>query len=261
MTTVPQALALLFVLLGVALGTAAGVVLLSYSQDRRRLRGIALEVCGGAPKDGRAVAVLNHWIYANRGFAKNRHRFVHRKLGPTPVQVLEHGGDCADKSRLLIAMLQTVRVPSTAVMLYDTAGGVATHTVVEARVAGARIAADPVFDIVFPDGRGGFFGIRDLRALPARLPQRLDELVAERGAADKVSHYKRETESYRWPRTINWEKNGVLRALARGLRLFVDEPALLPRPRILEDPKLLVGAVLTGAALATLTLAIVLWRW
>ena len=127
---------------------------------------------------------------------------------------------------------------STLVMLHGCEGCKPTHTVVDVSYEHGRMAADPVFDIVFPAGSGRFYGVRDLKEDASRLLSRLDELKIQRGPANKIAFYNGELESYSWPKTINWDKNIVLRFVAAIIESTGNDPYLVMRPHFLEDPKL-----------------------
>lgn len=252
---------ILLILVGTALLIGAGLLYANYLTESRLLRQVALEAVGqdmGRPE--LVLARLNHWVYNNQGFAKNPRYFLTPGLGPTPVQVLESGGDCADKSRLLSAMLDEIGIPSTLVMLYSPDYATPTHTVVETRLPGFRAAADPVFDLVFPDGHGGLLGVSQLKAQHELLVERLNTLVEERGPDSKVRYYPADRESYRWPRTINWERMAATRVVGSALGLFIANPELINRPRILAEPKLLVSALLLMMGLAAVGLGRFLLR-
>lgn len=222
---------------GICLTALGFSVFFSWYRDRRRLHRIAAEIVGSSSDLSEWVLRANNWVYRNGGFAKNKGNFLHPRLGPTPIAILKDGGDCADKSRLLLALLRELKIRATAVMLYDGPSGRPTHTVVEAHLGLKRMVADPVFDIVFPDRHGGYYGINALRSDPQLLEDRLGQLIALRGHEDKVAYYKRETESYRWPKTINLDKNAATRTFRRLLLNFSDDPELVKRPACLEDPK------------------------
>lgn len=216
----------------------AALLAISIELDGRALdKAIAGQITASS-NSGELVKELNNWVYNNKGFAKNKNYFMFKSLGPTPVQVLESGGDCSDKSRLLSALLKRQGVDSTLVMLYECEGCEPTHTVVEARYDKGRMAADPVYDVVFPAENGKFYGVEDLRADPSKLTARLDELEAERTLADKIAAYKRDIESYSWPKTINWDKNVILQKMAALIEMGGTDPFLVMRPYFLEDPKL-----------------------
>ena len=210
----------LLVVLAVLLLSAAGWLYAQYLAESRLLRQVATQAVGpDMAYPERLLERLNHWVYNNQGFAKNPRFFLSPRLGPTPLQVLESGGDCADKSMLLAAMLDELGIPSTLVMLYSRDYAQPTHTVVETRLPKFRAAADPVFDLVFPDGQGGLLGVSQLQA-------RHDLFLCSWGA---------------W---APWCR--------RALGLVVRNPELVTRPRLLAEPKLLVSLVLLGAGLLAL---------
>lgn len=216
-------------------------VYLSYQKDQAQLRTvIESDLAADHIEDGHFFAKLNHWIYQNKGFKKNHGYFWLPQLGPTPIQVLQDGGDCADKSRLLMAMLDSVGIDSTLIMLYDGSNN-PTHTVVEVRGSQQQAVADPVYDLTFPKPQGGYYNLSDLRNDPSILTGRLDELVALKGSGDKVAHYKRGIENYQYATTINWDKNRIMKKLADYLRNRGLQPQTLHRPHFLDDPKLMIA--------------------
>ncbi|HYN79196.1 MAG TPA: hypothetical protein VES73_15545 [Lamprocystis sp. (in: g-proteobacteria)] len=249
----PGTAGILVILAGALMVSLAGWLYAQYLAESRLLRQVAMQAAGpdlGHPE--RLLERLNHWVYNNQGFAKNPRFFLSPRLGPTPLQVLDSGGDCADKSMLLAAMLDELGVPSTLVMLYSRDYAQPTHTVVETRLPNFRAAADPVFDLVFPDGQGGLLGVSQLQARHDLFLGRLAALVQARGPTSKVSYYKSDSESYRWPRTINWGRMAATRLVGQALGLVVSNPDLISRPRLLAEPKLLVSLMLLGAGVLVL---------
>lgn len=187
---------------------------------------------------------INHWVYQNEGFKKNQDFFIFKSLGPTPIQVLKQGGDCTDKSILLMAMLESIGIDSTLVMLYGTDGKTPTHTVVEVRDGKFKAVADPVYDLVFPNPNGGFYNIEDLRKNSALLLNRLDNLVQPRGTSNKIAHYRRVNESYQFASPINWNKNGLLKLISNILGEMGIEAGDIRRPHFMDDPKLFLSTTL-----------------
>lgn len=232
----PQLVAFLFIILAVTIE-------ISRRRDVTILAKCSREVFAGSGSLSDKVDRLNTWVYRKEGFAKNRHYFLLRKLGPTPLQIFEYGGDCSDKSRMLAAMLRSVGVKSTLVMLHSSSNGPAGHTVLEARFEDGCIVVDPVYDLSFPADEGRYYGVKDLRDNDEILENRIDELVAIRGPTDKVAYYRKSSDGahYRFPKTINWEKNRITRMVLPLLRAVTDEPMLLQRPHFLEDPKLFMA--------------------
>lgn len=209
---------------------------ISYKSDMLHLKALVEQQIAPEFSTGQ-VEPVTHWVYKNQGFKKNHDFFLFKALGPTPIQVLEQGGDCADKSRLLVAMLDAIGIDSTLAMLYTDNGNTPTHTIVEIRDKQFKAVADPVFDMVFPKPTGGFYGLQELRNNPALLTERLDALVQARGGADKIAYYKRADETYQYATTINWNKNGVMRLLAGILKKLGIQPEDIGRPHFLDDPK------------------------
>lgn len=255
-----MSLKLLFVIISLAAFACAVLLLISIKLDARMLDQAIAGQLTSRPHTAAFVEELNHWVYNNKGFAKNRDYFLIKKLGPTPVQVLQSGGDCSDKSRLLAALLKRLGMDSTLVMLHGCENCPATHTIVEVRYEGGWMAADPVFDLVFPAGKGRFYGVEELRKDPSIMISRLDELLAQRGSDNKVAFYERETESYSWPKTINWEKNGVLLKVAALITKLGYDPARVMRPHFMEDPKLFLMFVSLFLGIGTAGIALLLSR-
>lgn len=235
----------------------------SYRHDQGRLAAIAAQVAAvSSAQDEQAIALL-HWVYNNHGFEKNQGAFLWSKLGPTPIDVLERGGDCADKSRLLSAMLREIDIPSTLAMCFD-AHGLPTHVVVEARLAdGRRMVLDPIWDLHFPKAEPGqHYGLLDLRRDPEILFRRLEVVTAEAPPDAKIRRYNRAQDVYDRVTTINWDKNALLRWI--GDRLAGDAPGDvygIPRPTVLEEPKLFFAVFGAGATLTFLALyGLLAWR-
>lgn len=215
----------------------------SYRQDLAYLKSI-VETQITTEKTPGVFDAINHWVYQNKGFKKNQEYFLFKLLGPTPIQILNSGGDCSDKSLLLMTMLKSVGINSTLIMLFGVDGRTSTHTVVEVREGEFRAVADPVFDIVFPNPRGGFYNIHDLRNNPALMLNRLDDLLELRGRSNKIVAYRRVNETYQFSSAINWNKNKSLQFVSNLLGKVGIDARDIARPHVLDDPKLLISAVL-----------------
>jgi|TARA_R100000501_G_scaffold13654_3_gene24905 disulfide bond formation protein DsbB len=206
---------------------------------------------------GLFVEQLNHWVYNKEGFEQCQARYVWSPLGATPLQIYQQGGDCSDKSRLLSAMLDSVGMDSTLVMLSPCRTCASTHTIVNAEVKGDVVAADPVYDIVWPDPAGGYRGVAEIRDDPAILAERLAELKRLRPLPDKIHFHSPDEMKYGFPKTVNWDRDAVFAGIGGIVGQFTDEPYLVQRPRIFEDPKLFlmwVGLVPAGVAAILLVL-------
>lgn len=233
----------LFTLLAAACGT-----LWSYGADQRQLAVLARGVTAGVvdPSD-RVLALMAH-VHAELPSRRNPGRFCYLPLGATPLQILEHGGDCADKSRLLVALLRTLDISATPVMSFDTETGLPAHTFVEARLTpGGQMAVDPAFALAFPREAGGYFGLLDLRRDPAIVDRRLAQFhVNPREDSAAVEYYLRPSAPYDSASTYNWDRNVLTRAAHAFLAPMIGEPLYAwPRPALVEEPKLAVFAMIT----------------
>lgn len=216
---------------------------ISYKNDILYLRSIVRTNMSTENSPG-VFESINHWVYQNKGFKKNQDFFLFKSLGPTPIQVLNQGGDCTDKSILLMTMLESIGINSTLVMLYGADGETPTHTVVEVRNGQFKAVADPVYDLVFPNPNGGFYNIEDLRGNSGLLLNRLDNLLAIRGLSNKIVFYRRAHESYEFASPINWNKNGLLKLISNILGQMGIEARDIRRPHFLDDPKLFISTTL-----------------
>jgi len=123
---------------------AGAICFTTYRIDGYVLRTMASDLTRGTADPDEKVLALNHWVHAHLPTMRNPDSFGLSRLRATPVQVLERGGDCADKSRLLSAMLRELDIPSTMVMLFDHRTGLPSHTVIEARLPdGDHMIVDP----------------------------------------------------------------------------------------------------------------------
>ena len=246
-----------------ATGVIAALFSLSRFYDNRHLKKLARSACAGAKTDAERIIALTEWVYANQGFAKNRNYFLLKALGPTPMDVLRHGGDCADKSRLLSAMLKRLGIPSTLAMLYPCPDCAPVHTVVEAQSETGWMVVDPVFNLWF-SGRPNeyyshrYLGLEELRFARDLVDARLRYLRQYRGPTDKINHYDADTTCYTHAKTINWDKNRLLFITAKIINNFRIDPYLMRRPYIMEDPKLALAALFAAMTFGLLMLYVIL---
>jgi len=233
---------------------------ISYRFDCAKLRRIAEQAAPASQLPSQRVIALLDWVFHNRGFHENDRYFLLPQLRATPMQVVEGGGDCADKSRLLSSLLREVGIASTMLMCFDPRTGAPTHTVVEAKIEdNSFMVVDPVYRLWFPrpDGQG-YYDLPALRRDPRILNSRLDDLLAVAAPRNPLHSYNRRSAVYDRATAINWNKNAVTRFLHDRIRAVKgDAVHRIPRPILLEEPKLFVafalivlGSVCCASALA-----------
>ena len=204
------------------------------------------------------MLALLHRVHRITITHKNKGFFVLRRQRATPIQVLRGGGDCADKSRLLSSLLREVGIPATMVMCFDPQTQRPSHTFVEAQIGSdAHMVVDPAYNLYFPKpDSAGYYGLLELRRDPSILPRQLDALCAVLPRSAPVHQYNRRQASYDRACSINWDKN----AMTRFARLLLssrlgDAIHRLPRPILLEEPKVFVAVSCLVLGLAVLLIA------
>jgi hypothetical protein len=219
----------------------------NWQQDNAVLRRQALAITAHLDSDSARIRAVNDWVYHNKGFDKNDLYFVVSALGPTPIQVMAQGGYCAEKSRLVAAMLDSIGIDAGLVMISPCLYCGFIHTVVEARYEGGRMVVDPTWNVDYPTGDGRFLGVTDLSGTN-RGQERVAELRHQRPAADKIQNMPDADAAFEYAVAMNWDKNLITRIVAATLRLMGYRPETLLRPRLLEDPKLFLITFLLGLA-------------
>jgi hypothetical protein len=242
------------VLIVLPFASALGVFA-DWQHDNALLRQQADKITTNSNMDSERIRAINDWVYQNKGFGQNNHYFVVPALGPTPIQVLEFGGDCSDKSRLVAAMLNELNVDAGLVMLSPCPNCGFIHTVVEAQYERGRMVVDPIWHVDYPTADDRFLGVRDL-AGTSRGRERVAELQRERGPSDKIAAMPPTEATFDYAVAVNWHKNTATRTVAATLHLLGYTPEQMFRPRFLEDPKLAlslllvcVGITIVGAKL------------
>ncbi len=239
----------------IGLWLAAGFCAVSYERDCRALSALADELSADAQTPYELVINLMDWVHHDLGTRHNEGYFLFSSLGPTPVQVMRGSGDCADKSRLLCALLREVGVPATPAMSFDPKTGAAVHTIVEAEpVKGRRMIVDPSYNLYFPHADGSdYYDILDIRGDSTITGQRLTELFRNLpGRREEDKYYLAAWSGYHDLSTFNWDARAAYAALRDILYEWIgDDVYHLRRPILLERPKLavLIGCVFGGLLL------------
>ncbi|MEO7859369.1 MAG: hypothetical protein ABIU05_02820 [Nitrospirales bacterium] len=172
-------------------------------------------------------------------------------LRPMPRQVMEQGGDCADRSRLVIRMLRLHGIGASKWALY-TKEMKSVHAVVELEAEAGKMVADPLYGLWFPRPEGGYYDIKELRQSPSILQGRIQTLLREgvRPGSSDLKSYPIDEYTYQYAKSINWEKWAVTWPLYKALRIIMGSSIdNLQRPAFVEAPQIMVAimaAVLQG---------------
>jgi hypothetical protein len=244
-------------------------IYVGWEQENNVLRQQALKITHGLHSDAQRAIAINNWVYRNKGFERNRSYFALPQLGPTPLQVFESGGFCADKSRLTAAMLSELGIRAGLVMLSPCAECAPTHTVVEAAYEHGRMVIDSIWNIYYVDGDGKFLGVVELDKSD-RARQYIQQLrqVEDLPHDTVIAKIKRMSEedaysnfTFDFAKSINWDRNWATGAAAAILQAAGISPATMMRPRLLEDPKLTISvALLVGGIACVLAVMFSVWR-
>ena len=182
-------------------------------------------------------------------------------LRPMPRQVMEQGGDCADRSRLVIRMLRLHGISASKWALY-TKEMKSVHAVVELEAEAGKMVADPLYGLWFPRPDGGYYDIKELRQSSSILQGRIQTLLREgvRPGSSNLKSYPIDEYTYQYAKSINWEKWVVTLPLYKALSIIIG-PSIenLQRPVFVEAPQLMVvmmAALLQGGVLAAYVLAV-----
>lgn len=172
-------------------------------------------------------------------------------LRPIPRQVLEQGGDCGDRSRLVVRMLRLHGIEASKWALY-TREMKSVHAVVELEAETGKMVADPLYGLWFPRPDGGYYDIKELRQSPSILQGRVQTLLREgvRPGSSDLKSYPIDEYTYQYAKSINWEKWVVTWPLYKALSVIMG-PSVddLQRPAFVEAPQIMVvimAAVLQG---------------
>jgi hypothetical protein len=120
---------------------------------------------------------------------------------------------------------------------------------VEAEYENGRMVVDPTWDVDYPTGDGKFFGAREL-ARTDRGRERILELQRQRPINDRIATMPASEANFDYAVAMNWDRDIVTRSVAVVLGLSGYSSEAFFRPRLLEDPKLLLVCLLIGMATA-----------
>jgi hypothetical protein len=231
----------------------------SWKSDNDLLRSRAVEITSTLSTDAERILAISTWVHHTGGFERNRRFFLWPQLGPTPIQVLESGGNCADRSRLVSAMLSELGIRAGIVMIFRCQDCAPIHSVVEAVYEYGRMVVDPVWNVYYPGNDGRFLGVADLAGTDLGKRHLLwlqQEHAPHENATDRMSAMSEAEATFDVARSINWEKNWATNAAAATLEAFGIAPDNIIRPRVLEDPKLMLCVLMLAGAIGFLLMSI-----
>lgn len=228
----------------------AGIFLLFvWLRDAKAIHSQALEITAGLEKPSERIVAINHWVYGNQGFAKNPEYFIFEKLGPTPIQVMRGGGDCADKGRLVAAMLASLGIHAGLLEVSECPDCPWIHTVVEAESEYGWMIVDPIWNVDYPGGDGKYLGLKEL-ANSSLAWEHVVQLKDERGPQSKIALMPRAEATFDYAVSINWHQSTFSRVIEGMLHQFNIDQTFVHRPNILEDPELFLGSLCLMLAIA-----------
>lgn len=226
------------------------ISIVDYSKEERYLSGLMDSMVPRfLPPSNQAIKVVE----ALRGLPEiqNSSYFllpIFSFLRPMPRQVLKQGGDCGDRSRLVIRLLRLRGINASKWALY-TQEMKSVHAVVELEAETGKMVLDPLFALWFPRSDGGYYGIRELRQSPSILQDRVHNLLQEKAqpGGNDLRSYPLNEYTYQYAKSINWEKWVGLFVVYESLKLVMG-PAIddLRRPAFVETPQLMV-VIIAGA--------------
>lgn len=239
-----------------------GIALVQYWDEERYLAGLMDRIAAPSllPSE-QAIKVLE--FLKEKPDIDNQSYFlwpIFKFLRATPRQVIEQGGECGDRSRLVIRLLGVRGIHAAKWALYSREMK-SVHAAVELEAETGKMVVDPLFGLWFPRSGGGYYGISELKRSPEILRHRVQSLVQEgnRPGTSDLRGYPFEQYSYEHAKTINWDKWPGTWTIYNALRQ-ISGPSVddLPRPAVVETPQLMVvtmAATLQGSLLAAYVLA------
>lgn len=172
-------------------------------------------------------------------------------MRPTARQIIEGtGGDCAYRARAYIVMLGLLDIEASKLAVYNESGE-SVHAIVRVETERGPFLVDSLFGLVHEDESGGPLPeneLADVTVLAASVDR------ASRGGNKLASHYPLDQYPLNHLRTINWEKNSLMRTIYRSLAYTLGDERTkqLPRPYLSEEPALMVMLLSTFFAAACL---------
>ena len=218
--------------------------LAKYAQDQEYLKALMSSLASPSIPASQQAEAISKYLALKPDDSNNAYFLlpIFGVLRPSARAVADQGGDCADRSRLMVVLLETRHIHASKWALY-TPSGQPHHAVVELRSEAGNMVIDPLYNMWFPKPGGGFYDIDDLRADPSILRNRVLTLQAD--TADqlnkRIDWYPLDQYVYNNARRINWNKSIILLAVYRVLHAVIGARAdHIWRPEYAEQPALMI---------------------
>ena len=228
-------------------------LLVDRRSDERRLKAFVRSVTPCPPEKRAAALWLAAACYSLPGDTDPVFfSTLFASLGSSPAAVIERGGCCTGRSRLLILALAELKISAFQITLYHRAGH-AQHCLVQASIDGEPLVLDPSYGISYSSPEGAPVGLRELQK---GIPPRHELLPGVASGGYPVNCYYEF--DYTRSRTANWTCSQVRRFTYRALQLlgahWIDSFAVPPS---LEWPQhLFIALALGGVAVMHLCVAL-----
>lgn len=220
-------------------------IFLKYRADERYLLNLSQQVVSSQDLPSEKTMNLLKYIRQEIPSNPNPSSFllpIFRPLRPTARQVAETSGDCADKARLLIRLLQLNQVHASKVALYD-AQQMPQHAVVQVNIENDQeMVVDALYGMYFPKEDEEYYSLDDLKNDKTILQNRVKTLITQGEDYDPpLSKYRFDDYTYAHPRTINWDKSLAFKISYRVIGFFIGEQVdKIKRPYFVESPALML---------------------
>jgi hypothetical protein len=222
-------------------GGLAALLVFDWQRERGVVATLARGIAAEQGSDLEVVLSIAHWINVTLPLREDP-IFLTRVLGPlggAPSAIIEHGGCCSGRARLLILACGALGHLAAQVTLYDRTGR-AKHCLVEVRLREGTVLVDPTYDLYYRGPSGALIGLDPLRRGTQPV---LVALRSNRPAAYPTDAYY--NFDYLETKTANWTKSRARRVIYRVVHpLTLGRIDTVRLPVLLEYPHILLAAMI-----------------
>ena len=226
-----------------------------YRHESAEVARIALEHCGTSEAPSERMRALVRFV-AFEVPSKNTDRYfllpVFKGLRPTPLQIIESGGDCSYKGRALVALLQSRGIAARKLSLHRP-NGAGVHAVVQVDTERGPYIADALYGFALEHADGSPMSLEELE----RDADLIHDVLARETARGnpKTHRYPIHKYVYSDVRSYNLEQYRLTAAVRRILVWVFGKNAIdrFPRLNLFTEPAL---AVMWSSAALTVTLLV-----